>query len=115
MVNNGVVSNFTFSVFLKPITEELGWSRATIASAMFLTGVVAAFVTGHFGWRLTYVGVGITVLIFALPMAYLFLGKPDRSTAERANHASQRCYSDPGRGKIVKRRFQGKPGSKSAS
>jgi predicted MFS family arabinose efflux permease len=184
MVNNGVVSNFTFSVFLKPITEELGWGRATITSAMFLAGVVAAFVTpvvgklmdvygvqrvtlpglilyallfasfsllqpsllmlyaiagtaaiaghvqtpmgyskvissrfedhrgialgiavsgvgagtvvipqiaqfliAHFGWRLAYVGVGITVLIFALPMVYLFLGEPDRSTAERATHA----------------------------
>jgi predicted MFS family arabinose efflux permease len=184
MVNNGVVSNFTFSVFLKPITEELGWGRATITSAMFLAGVVAAFVTpvvgklmdvygvqrvtlpglilyallfasfsllqpsllmlyaiagtaaiaghvqtpmgyskiissrfedhrgialgiavsgvgagtvvipqiaqfliAHFGWRLAYVGVGITVLIFALPMVYLFLGEPGRSTAERASHA----------------------------
>jgi predicted MFS family arabinose efflux permease len=184
MVNNGVVSNFTFSVFLKPITEELGWGRATITSAMFLAGVVAAFVTpvvgklmdvygvqrvtlpglilyallfasfsllqpsllmlyaiagtaaiaghvqtpmgyskiissrfedhrgialgiavsgvgagtvvipqiaqfliAHFGWRLAYVGVAITVLIFALPMVYLFLGEPSRSTAERATHA----------------------------
>jgi predicted MFS family arabinose efflux permease len=184
MVNNGVVSNFTFSVFLKPITEDLGWGRATITSAMFLAGVVAAFVTpvvgklmdvygvqrvtlpglilyallfasfsllqpsllmlyaiagtaaiaghvqtpmgyskiissrfedhrgialgiavsgvgagtvvipqiaqfliAHFGWRLAYVGVGITVLIFALPMVYLFLGEPGRSTAERATHA----------------------------
>jgi len=184
MVNNGVVSNFTFSVFLKPITEELGWGRATITSAMFLAGVVAAFVTpvvgklmdvygvqrvtlpglilyallfasfsllqpsllmlyaiagtaaiaghvqtpmgyskvissrfedhrgialgiavsgvgagtvvipqiaqfliAHFGWRLAYVGVGITVLIFALPMVYLFLGEPGRSTDERASHA----------------------------
>jgi predicted MFS family arabinose efflux permease len=169
---------------LKPITEELGWGRATITSAMFLAGVVAAFVTpvvgklmdvygvqrvtlpglilyallfasfsllqpsllmlyaiagtaaiaghvqtpmgyskiissrfedhrgialgiavsgvgagtvvipqiaqfliAHFGWRLAYVGVGITVLIFALPMVYLFLGEPGRSTAERATHA----------------------------
>jgi predicted MFS family arabinose efflux permease len=181
MVNNGVVSNFTFSVFLKPITEELGWGRATITSAMFLAGVVAAFVTpvvgklmdiygvqrvtlpglviyailigsfsllqpsllmlytiagtaaiaghvqtpmgyskvissrfedyrgialgiavsgvgagtivipqiaqfliAHFGWRLAYVGVGFTVLIFALPMVYFFLGEPGRSNAERA-------------------------------
>jgi predicted MFS family arabinose efflux permease len=184
MVNNGVVSNFTFSVFLKPITEELGWGRATITSAMFLAGVVAAFVTpvvgklmdvygvqrvtlpglilyallfasfsllqpsllmlyaiagtaaiaghvqtpmgyskiissrfedhrgialgiavsgvgagtvvipqiaqfliAHFGWRLAYVGIGIIVLIFALPMVYLFLGEPSRSTAERATYA----------------------------
>ncbi|HEX4192460.1 MAG TPA: MFS transporter [Stellaceae bacterium] len=185
MVNNGVVSNFTFSVFLKPVTEDLGWGRATITSAMFLAGVVAAFVTpvvgklmdvygvqritfpglilyallfasfsllqpsllmlyaiagtaaiaghvqtpmgyskvissrfedhrgialgiavsgvglgtvvmpqiaqfliAHLGWRLAYVGVGITVLIFALPMVYLFLGEPSRSSAERAANAS---------------------------
>ncbi|HEX3971046.1 MAG TPA: MFS transporter [Stellaceae bacterium] len=185
MVNNGVVSNFTFSVFLKPVTEDLGWGRATITSAMFLAGVVAAFVTpvvgklmdvygvqritfpglilyallfasfsllqpsllmlyaiagtaaiaghvqtpmgyskvissrfedhrgialgiavsgvglgtvvmpqiaqfliAHLGWRLAYVGVGITVLIFALPMVYLFLGEPSRSNAERAANAS---------------------------
>jgi predicted MFS family arabinose efflux permease len=185
MVNNGVVSNFTFSVFLKPVTEDLGWGRATITSAMFLAGVVAAFVTpivgklmdvygvqritfpgliiyallfasfsllqpsllmlytiagtaaiaghvqtpmgyskvissrfedyrgialgiavsgvglgtvvmpqiaqfliAHLGWRLAYVGVGITVLIFALPMVYLFLGETSRSNAERAANAS---------------------------
>ncbi len=57
MVNNGVVSNFTFSVFLKPITEELGWGRATITSAMFLAGVVAAFVTPVVGKLMDVYGV----------------------------------------------------------
>jgi predicted MFS family arabinose efflux permease len=179
MANNGVISNFTFSVFLKPITEELGWGRATITSAMFLAGVIAAFVTpvvgklmdifgvrrvalpgiviyacifasfsllqpsllmlytiagtaalaghvqtpmgyskavasrfedyrgialgiavsgvglgtavmpriaqvliDHVGWRLAFVGMGITVLIFALPMIALFLGEPKRTPGQ---------------------------------
>ena len=181
MANNGVISIFTFSVFLKPITEELGWGRATITSAMFLAGVVAVIVTpivgklmdmfgvrrvalpgiviyaaciasfsllqpslvmlytiaacaavaghvqtpmgyskvvssrfedyrgialgiavsgvglgtvvmpkiaqfliGHFGWRLAFVGMGITLLIFAFPMIALFLGEPNRSQTGRA-------------------------------
>ncbi|HWE73365.1 MAG TPA: MFS transporter [Stellaceae bacterium] len=181
MANNGVISNFTFSVFLKPITEELNWNRATITSAMFLAGVIAAFVTpvvgklmdifsvrrvalpgivlyagifacfsllqpsllmlytiagtaalaghvqtpmgyskvvstrfeeyrgialgiavsgvglgtvvmpqiaqyliAHVGWRLAFVGVGITVLIFALPMIALFLGEPNRAQTGRS-------------------------------
>ena len=197
MVNNGVVSNFTFSVFLKPITEELGWGRATITSAMFLAGVVAAFVTpvvgklmdvygvrrvtlpglviyailigsfsqlqpsllmlytiagtaaiaghvqtpmgyskvissrfedhrgialgiavsgvgagtivipqiaqfliAHFGWRHAYIGVGLTVLIFALPMVYFFLGEPGRSNAERA--ASLDAQPGPTASAIIK-------------
>lgn len=192
MVNNGVISNFTFSVFLKPVTEELGWGRATITSAMFLAGVVAAFVTpvvgklmdvygvqrvalpglviyaflfasfsllqpsllmlyaiagtaaiaghvqtpmgyskviasrfedyrgialgiavsgvgagtvvmpqiaqfliSHVGWRLAYVGVGITVLIFALPMVYFFLGEPGRSNTERAANAPLEIQPGP--------------------
>lgn len=199
MVNNGVVSNFTFSVFLKPITEELGWGRATITSAMFLAGVVAAFVTpvvgklmdvygvqrvtlpgliiyallfasfsllqpsllmlyaiagtaavaghvqtpmgyskviasrfedyrgialgiavsgvgagtvvipqiaqfliAHVGWRLAYVGVGLTVLIFALPMVYLFLGEPDRAGAAHAANTSPDAQPGPPAAAIIK-------------
>src|SRR5262245_1500485 len=57
MANNGVISNFTFSVFLKPITEDLNWNRATITSAMFLAGVIAAFVTPVVGKLMDIFGV----------------------------------------------------------
>src|SRR5579875_2498593 len=33
LVNTGVIEVFTFSVFLKPISEELGFQRETIALA----------------------------------------------------------------------------------
>jgi predicted MFS family arabinose efflux permease len=203
MANNGVISNFTFSVFLKPIIDELGWGRATITSAMFLAGVIAAFVTpvvgklmdifgvqrvalpgiviyaaliasfsllqpsllmlyaiagsaaiaghvqtpmgyskvvssrfedhrgialgiavsgvglgtvvmpqiaqyliAHVGWRLAFVGIGITTLLFAFPMIALFLGEPGRSRGDGAGNAPSRTVPGPDAIAIVRdRRF----------
>jgi predicted MFS family arabinose efflux permease len=199
MANNGVISNFTFSVFLKPIADDLGWGRATITSAMFLAGVVAAFITpavgklmdifgvqrvalpgiviyaviigsfsllqpsllmlygiaataaiaghvqapmgyskvistrfedyrgialgiavsgvglgtvvvpqiaqfliGEVGWRLAYVGVGLTVFILAFPMVALFLGEPGKSRIERAANAPLDTMPGPTATAIIK-------------
>jgi predicted MFS family arabinose efflux permease len=113
MVNNGVVSNFTFSVFLKPITEELGWGRATITSAMFLAGVVAAFVTPVVGklmdvygvQRVTLPGLILYALLFAsfsllqpsLLMLYAIAG-----TAAIAGHVQ----TPMGYSKVISSRFE---------
>jgi predicted MFS family arabinose efflux permease len=65
----------------------LGIAVSGVGAGTVVIPQIAQFLIAHFGWRLAYVGVGITVLIFALPMVYLFLGEPGRSTAERASHA----------------------------
>src|SRR5215469_7316962 len=40
MTNTGVILNFSFAVFLKPITEDLGIGRATLASALVVSGLL---------------------------------------------------------------------------
>jgi predicted MFS family arabinose efflux permease len=65
----------------------LGIAVSGVGAGTVVIPQIAQFLIAHFGWRLAYVGVGITVLIFALPMVYLFLGEPGRLTAERAPHA----------------------------
>jgi MFS family permease len=57
MVNTGVIVLFTFGVFLKPISADLGWGRATLTSAMFLAGVIAAFVAPVVGKLMDTYGV----------------------------------------------------------
>ncbi len=48
MVGNGPVMQFTFGVFLKPISQDLGWDRGTISLALnaglIVTGVFTPFV-----------------------------------------------------------------------
>lgn len=49
-VGNGAIMQFTFPVLLKPIGQELGWSRAMVSSAMvfglLMTGIMTP-VVGH--------------------------------------------------------------------
>ncbi len=48
MVGNGPVMQFTFGVFLKPISQDLGWDRGTISLALnaglIVTGIATPFV-----------------------------------------------------------------------
>ena len=80
MANNGVISNFTFGVFLKPITEEFHWGRADLTSAMFLAGVVAAFVTPVVGKLMDIYGVQRVALpgivLYALTVGCFSLLEP---------------------------------------
>jgi predicted MFS family arabinose efflux permease len=62
----------------------LGIAVSGVGAGTIVIPQIAQFLIAHFGWRLAYVGVGFTVLIFALPMVYFFLGEPGRSNAERA-------------------------------
>ena len=49
VVNTGVIEVFTFSVFLKPISEDLGFQRETIALAGLFGSFCATFATPAFG------------------------------------------------------------------
>ncbi len=80
MANNGVISVFTFGVFLKPISDDLGWGRATLTSAMFLAGVIAAFVTPVVGKLMDIYGVQRVALpgivLYALTIGSFSLLQP---------------------------------------
>lgn len=80
MANNGVISLFTFGVFLKPISDDLGWGRATLTSAMFLAGVIAAFVTPVVGKLMDIYGVQRVALpgivLYALTIGSFSLLQP---------------------------------------
>jgi predicted MFS family arabinose efflux permease len=113
MANNGVISVFTFGVFLKPISEDLGWGRATLTSAMFLAGVVAAFVTPVVGRLMDIFGVqrvalpGIilyaaTIASFSLlqPSLYMLYGLA--ATAAITGHVQ----TPMGYSKVISTRFE---------
>ena len=50
VVGAGPINVFTFGVFLKPITEDLGVGRGVLSSALTLHGVIAAFALPVIGW-----------------------------------------------------------------
>ncbi len=50
LVGAGPINVFTFGVFLKPITEELGLSRGAFSSALTLHAAIAAIVLPLIGW-----------------------------------------------------------------
>jgi predicted MFS family arabinose efflux permease len=49
MVSNGPVLTFTFGIFLKPLTEDMGWSRAQAAFALSIGGVSASLLVPILG------------------------------------------------------------------
>ena len=46
----------TFSTFLKPLTEESGWSRAETATAFPLYLLVGGLVLPGWGWLVDHIG-----------------------------------------------------------
>src|SRR5438045_8950063 len=50
IVGGGAINVFAFSVFLKPITAELGIGRATFSSALTLHATLAALACPATGW-----------------------------------------------------------------
>ncbi len=113
MANNGVISNFTFGVFLKPIADDLGWGRATLTSAMFLAGVIAAFVTPVVGKLMDVFGVqrvalpGIvlyaaTIGCFSLLQPSLFMLYGIAATAAFMGHVQ----TPMGYSKVISTRFE---------
>ena len=57
---------YTFSTFLKPLTQEFGWSRAETATAFSLYLLVAGLVLPFWGWLIDHVGARWVFLLSAL-------------------------------------------------
>jgi MFS family permease len=49
VVSNGPVLTFTFGIFLKPLTEDMGWNRAETAFALSIGGVSASLLVPVLG------------------------------------------------------------------
>jgi MFS family permease len=62
MVNTGVITVFTFAVFLKPITETLGIPRATIGAALIVGSLCSMVATPLFGKAIDYFGLRVVHL-----------------------------------------------------
>ncbi|HVA14494.1 MAG TPA: hypothetical protein VNF99_14695 [Stellaceae bacterium] len=52
MVGTGSIPILSFGVFLKPITEEMGWSRAAFSATLLVTGACSVIFTPIFGHML---------------------------------------------------------------
>ncbi len=80
MLNTGVVSNFAFAVFLKPITQDLHIGRATLGSALVIGSLVGACVAPFFGRAIDYFGLRVVhmsmIFMFAVTTAMLGLLQP---------------------------------------
>lgn len=80
MVNTGVIEVFTFSVFLKPISEDLGFQRQTIALAGVFGSLCATFATPAFGKAIDHFGLRRVhlpmICLYALATALLSLLTP---------------------------------------
>src|SRR5215472_4060936 len=50
LVGAGPINVFTFGVFLKPITEDLGLSRGAFSAALTFHAAIAAIVLPLIGW-----------------------------------------------------------------
>jgi len=57
IVGSGAINVFTFGVFLKPITTELGIGRGLLSSALTLHATAAALMCPVFGWMIDRWGV----------------------------------------------------------
>jgi MFS family permease len=64
VVGNTPVTLFTFGLFLKPVTEELGWSRATFATALFASQAAGALSMPLVGKLIDRQGIRRVTLIF---------------------------------------------------
>ena len=77
VVNTGVIEVFTFSVFLKPISEDLGFQRETIALAGLFGSFCATFATPAFGKAIDHFGLRRVhlpmICFYALSIALLAL------------------------------------------
>jgi MFS family permease len=77
MVNTGVIEVFTFSVFLKPISEDLGFPRETIALAGIFGSLCATFATPAFGKAIDHFGLRRVhlpmICLYAVSIALLSL------------------------------------------
>lgn len=72
-VGTGSILAINFAVFVKPVTEELGWSRGAFSAALLVMGLATVFVQPIFGTMIDRFGVRkaslpmIVVLSVAIP------------------------------------------------
>jgi MFS family permease len=73
VVSPGPISIFSFGVFLKPVTEELGIARGVFSSALLINGVAVAVSSAVVGWLIDRYGVRRVmipgILLFAVVVA----------------------------------------------
>lgn len=78
--NTGVITNFSFAVFLKPITQDLGIGRATLGSALVVASLAGTIVAPFFGKALDHFGLRAVhmpmIVMFAIGTATLGLLQP---------------------------------------
>jgi MFS family permease len=76
-VNTGVISVFLFSVFIKPVTEDLGLSRGALSSALLVGSLFTVILTPLFGTAIDHFGIKAVhlplIAAFALSTASLAL------------------------------------------
>ena len=77
IVSNGPILQFTFGVFLKPVTREFGWNRGTMASAIVISHLLGATATPFVGRLIDRFGIRRVTLpfivVFALTTAAISL------------------------------------------
>ena len=68
--SRNVAGNLTLSVFMVPMSDDLGWSRTLIAGAVSVAGIIAIFTSPITGWLLQKIGprilLGSSVAILGL-------------------------------------------------
>src|SRR5215469_2071861 len=57
MVGTGSILAINIAVFVKPVTEELGWSRGAFSASLLVMGLVTAIVQPIFGNMIDRFGV----------------------------------------------------------
>src|SRR5665213_3667021 len=62
MVGTGSILILSFGVFLKPVTEEMGWSRGAFSATLLVTGACSVVFTPIFGHLLDRYGIRKTTL-----------------------------------------------------
>lgn len=70
MVSNGPVLTFTFGIFLKPLTADMGWNRAETAFALSIGGISASLLVPVLGRMMDRWGIRRV----ALPGLVIFCG-----------------------------------------
>ena len=70
--SNGPVVFFTFAVFLKPVSEQMGWSRGTMSLAVTFALILGGLATPFAGIAVDRWGIRKVTLIFITMLAASF-------------------------------------------